>query len=145
MDIYIYIYVSPHPPRPFPSHLHSFPWISCITTHVNQLFYYFSGTMIQPPVSRQILFDTLDTRDSLAAPCLHLVLLEEVFKRMRPLIDPQAGPGQPEGPQSRPCPWNVCSAHLPLVRVISRIQSWESKVLLRLFGCLNPVKDSTQT
>lgn len=32
---------------------------------------------------------------------------------------------------------------LPLVRVISRIQSWESKVWLRLFGCLNPVKDST--
>ena len=69
--------------------------------------------MIQPPVSRQ-MFDTLDTGDSLAASCLPLVLLEEVFKSIQPLIDPQAGPGQPEGPQPHSCPWNTCSAHLAL-------------------------------
>lgn len=70
--------------------------------------------MIQSPVFRQILFDTLDTDtgDSLAAPCLHLVLLEEVFKGMRPLTDPQAGLGESEGPQLHTCPWNVCFTHL---------------------------------
>lgn len=101
------------PLRPFPSHLCFIPMNQLHFYQCQSMVYYFSGTVIQPPVSRQI-FDTLDTWDSLVAPCLPLVLLEEVFKSIQPLIDPQAGPGQPEGPQPHSCPWNTCSAHLAL-------------------------------
>lgn len=72
-------------------------------------------------------------------------MLEEVIEGTWPVVDLQAGPGQPESPHPLPVLGMYVPITAPTWEPFSRTQAGESTVLLSPTGlriCLNPAKVS---